>query len=173
MEVLFGHLPRVPEKYYGQLELGKAVYRPKFKEDTSRINSGFCIKLFVTLLRRRMLHYACQLTTDSLEPRSCSGGVSLSAVQHFTLSSRSTESKVVNIFGKINKVVQSNTTKEFRVLYYPINNNNLLVIQRTRHVSTLFGGHHQVLQGDKIIYCYNYLAKGPYLYCGIISELHV
>jgi hypothetical protein len=51
----------------------------------------------------------------------------------------------------INNVVQSNTTRGFRVLYYLINNNYILVIQRTRHVSTFFGGHHQVLQGDKII----------------------
>jgi hypothetical protein len=40
---------------------------------------------------------------------------------------------------------------EVVVLYYLINNNNILVIQKTRHVSTLFGGHHQVLQRDKII----------------------
>jgi hypothetical protein len=46
--------------------------------------------------------------------------------------------------------VQSNTTRGCRFLYYLINNNDILVIQRTRHVSTLFGGHHQVLQRDKL-----------------------
>jgi hypothetical protein len=45
----------------------------------------------------------------------------------------------------LNNLFQSNTTRGSRVLHYLINNNNILVIQKTRHVSTLFGGHHQVL----------------------------